>query len=370
MASPSRSGSVASRTSSAPLAARLQLLDDLLFAGDDLVRLLEAFFDVDPELLRQVLDVALRGHHLVLGAEVLLDRLGLRRRFDDDERLSHQWTSLSIAQRFFSDLASHRRRKKPGGPSTTTFSKASVKSAAAAAGPKPGTGGDFVEVKDGSRWLRRPRFARQGRAASAIRRRTSGELRVGVRSAERGEEASTKRQRAGALRSSSCATRAKASSQGGAGTTQSGLPSLERHGGGVQRARGKPAWTTTTASASATRTRLRARNAGAMPVVGGEGPDHGAGPAGDASKRSACSSGKTCVVPGAGDGPRRARRRRGRPRAPPRRRPRPRRTRPRRRGRARCDGEAARERERLVRQAARADDGDDVVGFERRRPAV
>ena len=74
----------------------LELLDDLLLAGNDLVRLLEPSLDVDAELLGQVLDVALGGEHLVLRPQVLLDRLGLRGRLDDDERLSHSIDYLAI----------------------------------------------------------------------------------------------------------------------------------------------------------------------------------------------------------------------------------------------------------------------------------
>ena len=74
------------RRSSPPL----QLGQDLLLARDDLVRLLKPLFDVDPELLRQILDVPLGGDDVEPRPQVLLDRLGLRRRLDDDERLDHQ----------------------------------------------------------------------------------------------------------------------------------------------------------------------------------------------------------------------------------------------------------------------------------------
>jgi hypothetical protein len=76
----------------------LQLLEHLLLAGDDLVRLLKAVLDVDPELLGQVFDVPLRGDHLEPRAQVFLDRLGLRGRLDDDERLSHQVLLFRIFQ--------------------------------------------------------------------------------------------------------------------------------------------------------------------------------------------------------------------------------------------------------------------------------
>jgi hypothetical protein len=91
------------------LGGGLQLLDDLLLARDDLVRLLKALFDVDSELLRKVLDVALRGQNLVLGAQVLLDRLGLRGRFDDDEGLSHQEHFLRLPDDSVSIFVIYRR---------------------------------------------------------------------------------------------------------------------------------------------------------------------------------------------------------------------------------------------------------------------
>ena len=64
----------------------LQLLEDLLAAGDDLVGRLEALLDVDAELaLRQVADVSHRRDDLVVPAEILVDGLRLRRRLHHDE---------------------------------------------------------------------------------------------------------------------------------------------------------------------------------------------------------------------------------------------------------------------------------------------
>ena len=68
----------------------LQLLEDLLAARDDLVGRLEALVDVDAELaLGQIADVAHRGDDLVVLAEIFVDGLRLRRRFDHDECLCH-----------------------------------------------------------------------------------------------------------------------------------------------------------------------------------------------------------------------------------------------------------------------------------------
>ena len=68
----------------------LELLEDLLLALDDDVRLGEVVGDVDGVLLlRQILDVALRREDLVPGAQVLLDGLRLGRRLHDDECLGH-----------------------------------------------------------------------------------------------------------------------------------------------------------------------------------------------------------------------------------------------------------------------------------------
>ena len=86
MASPSRSGSVATKISVGLLRRVLQLLEDLLAAGDDFVRRLEPFVDVDAELaLRQIADVPHRGDDLVVLAEIFVDGLRLRRRLDDDQ---------------------------------------------------------------------------------------------------------------------------------------------------------------------------------------------------------------------------------------------------------------------------------------------
>ena len=64
----------------------LEVGDGLLLFGDDLVGRLEAGRDVDAHLLLgQVADVAHRGLDDVVLAEIMVDRLGLGRRFDDHE---------------------------------------------------------------------------------------------------------------------------------------------------------------------------------------------------------------------------------------------------------------------------------------------
>jgi len=78
----------------------LEIVKNLFLARDDLVRLLKALFDIDPELLREVFDVALRRDDLEPRPQVLLDRLSLRGRFDDDERLDHQWLLFQIVQQY------------------------------------------------------------------------------------------------------------------------------------------------------------------------------------------------------------------------------------------------------------------------------
>src|SRR5690606_16020735 len=64
----------------------LELLDDLALAPNGDVARLEAVLDVDAQLaLGQVTDVARRSADTEPGAEILADRPGLGRRFDDDE---------------------------------------------------------------------------------------------------------------------------------------------------------------------------------------------------------------------------------------------------------------------------------------------
>ncbi|MBS1226673.1 MAG: pyrB [Candidatus Aminicenantes bacterium] len=63
-----------------------ELGDDLLLVRDDLVGRLEVVIDVDPQLLLgQVADMSHRGLDRVVRAEIVVDGLGLGRRFDDDE---------------------------------------------------------------------------------------------------------------------------------------------------------------------------------------------------------------------------------------------------------------------------------------------
>jgi hypothetical protein len=70
------------------LGRRLQLVEDLLAGLEDLVLGLEALLDVHAELLlREVADVAHRGLDRVVAAQVLVDRLRLRGRLDDDQVL-------------------------------------------------------------------------------------------------------------------------------------------------------------------------------------------------------------------------------------------------------------------------------------------
>ena len=88
IASPSRSGSGASSTRPAMRGRRLDLRQHLLLRLDDDVLGLEAVLDVDAHLLaRQILDVPDRRLHDVAAPEVLLDRLRLRGRLDDHQRV-------------------------------------------------------------------------------------------------------------------------------------------------------------------------------------------------------------------------------------------------------------------------------------------
>ena len=65
-----------------------QLFDDLHLGGNDLIIRLEALLGVDAHLaLREVFDVSDAGFDDVVAAQILLDRLGLRRRFHDDQSL-------------------------------------------------------------------------------------------------------------------------------------------------------------------------------------------------------------------------------------------------------------------------------------------
>ena len=72
------------------LGGLLQLLDDLRAVGKDDVSGLEAGVDVDAQLaLGQVADVAHRRDDFVVAPQIFVDRLRLRRRLDDDQRLCH-----------------------------------------------------------------------------------------------------------------------------------------------------------------------------------------------------------------------------------------------------------------------------------------
>ncbi len=75
----------------------LQLGDDLFLAGNDHVVRLEVVLDVHAQdALGQVLDVAERGLDFVVLPQILVDRLRLGRRFDDDQRF-RQFTPRSLA---------------------------------------------------------------------------------------------------------------------------------------------------------------------------------------------------------------------------------------------------------------------------------
>src|SRR4029453_7473401 len=64
----------------------LELLQDLLAAGDYLIRGLEAVLDVDAKLaLGQIADMAHRGDDLVVPAQIFIDGLRLGRRFDHNQ---------------------------------------------------------------------------------------------------------------------------------------------------------------------------------------------------------------------------------------------------------------------------------------------
>ncbi len=68
----------------------LQLVDDLLALGDDVVEGLEVVVDVHPQLaLGQVADMAHGGLDDVVRPQIFVDRLRLGRRLDDDQRLLH-----------------------------------------------------------------------------------------------------------------------------------------------------------------------------------------------------------------------------------------------------------------------------------------
>ena len=73
----------------------LQLLEHFLPAGDDLVRRLEAFLDVDAQLaLRQITDMAHRGDDRVVLAEIFVDGLRLGGRLHHDQCLCHKKPNL------------------------------------------------------------------------------------------------------------------------------------------------------------------------------------------------------------------------------------------------------------------------------------
>ena len=88
MASPSRSGSVASTSLGGGLGRGPELRDHLGLGRADLVFLLEAVLDIHPQLWGQIPDMAHGGHDLVALAQVLGDGLGLGGAFDDHELLA------------------------------------------------------------------------------------------------------------------------------------------------------------------------------------------------------------------------------------------------------------------------------------------
>src|SRR5262249_32185385 len=73
-----------------------QLLDDLDAVGNDDVLRLAPGVDVHTQLaLRQIPDVADRRNDFEVPTQILADRLRLRGRLDDDERLGHE-TPLNV----------------------------------------------------------------------------------------------------------------------------------------------------------------------------------------------------------------------------------------------------------------------------------
>ena len=79
------------------LGSGLEVLHDLLFALENFVAGLEALLDLDARhrildtlgiLAGQIAHMPDRGEHDIVVAEVLVDRLGLGRRFDNHQRLA------------------------------------------------------------------------------------------------------------------------------------------------------------------------------------------------------------------------------------------------------------------------------------------
>src|SRR5207245_2701640 len=115
---------------------RLQLLDHLLARGQDFVLGLEALLDVDAErLLGQVPDMAHGGLHLEVPPEILVDRLGLRRRLDDHEVLGHEEDASPI---YCTRLVTYRRTNSPPGSRRTRASSSnSARRASSSAALRP-----------------------------------------------------------------------------------------------------------------------------------------------------------------------------------------------------------------------------------------
>src|SRR6185369_11928549 len=96
---------------------RFQLLHHLLAGGQDLVLGLEALLHVDAEpLLGQVADVPHGGLHLEVPPEVLVDRLRLGRRLDDDEVLGHY---DNASRNYSTRLVTYPRTNSPPGSRRT-----------------------------------------------------------------------------------------------------------------------------------------------------------------------------------------------------------------------------------------------------------
>ena len=86
MASPSRSGSVARMSWSAPLSALAISARRLADLGSTSQCIAKSLSGLDRAVLGgQVADMAIGGEHLIAGPEILVDGLGLGRRFDDDD---------------------------------------------------------------------------------------------------------------------------------------------------------------------------------------------------------------------------------------------------------------------------------------------
>ena len=80
----------------------LQVVDEFALIPHIGIGRHETFFDIDAELVaRQVAQVPAAGHDLIAAAEEPFDRLGLGRRFHDDQVLSILRKLVELLQRLF-----------------------------------------------------------------------------------------------------------------------------------------------------------------------------------------------------------------------------------------------------------------------------